>query len=123
MLNSTSVRQNAITKAQELLKENPVYLDTETTGLGKSDEIIEISIIDDDGQTLFESLIKPSQPIPAASTQVHGITDADVQSCHSWPLVWPQIRGVLFGRRIIIYNEDFDIRMMQQSHKIYNLPW
>lgn len=123
MLNSTSVRQRAIQVARQVCSARPVYMDTETTGLGSSDEIIEISIIDDDGQTLLETLIKPSQPIPAASTRVHGIVDADVQSARTWPAVWPMVRSALFGRLVVFYNEDFDIRMMQQSHGRYRLPW
>lgn len=79
MLNSANIRQRAIEVARQVCAAKPVYLDTETTGLGSTDEIIEISIIDDDGSTLLETLVKPSQPIPADSTRVHGITDADVQ--------------------------------------------
>ena len=67
--------------------------------------------------------MKPSQPIPASSTRIHGITNAEVQNARTWPVVWPQIRSVLFGRMIVIYNEDFDLRMMQQSHARYRLPW
>jgi DNA polymerase III epsilon subunit-like protein len=124
MLNSTSkIRQRTIETAQALINAKPVYLDTETTGLERNDEIIEISIIDDEGQVLFESLIKPSQPIPAASTRIHGIAFQDVQSARTWPIVWQQVRSALFGRLVIIYNEEFDLRMMQQSHARYKLPW
>jgi len=116
-------RQRAIQTARKILEARPVYLDTETTGLENSDEIIEISIIDDDGQVLFESLVKPSQPIPVSATSIHGITNEDVQNALNWPAVWPQVRSVLFGRLIVIYNEAFDLRMMQQSHARYRLPW
>jgi DNA polymerase III subunit epsilon len=118
-----ATRQRAIETARKIISARPVYLDTETTGLNKSDEIIEISIIDDEGQVLFESLIKPSQPIPPDSTRIHGITNEEVQSARTWPAAWPQIRSVLFGRLIVIYNEEFDLRMMQQSHARYRLPW
>ena len=123
MLHSASIRQQAIEVAQRVRAARPVYLDTETTGLGKDDEIIEISIIDDDGQTLLETLVKPSQPIPAESTRVHGITDLDVQTARSWPAIWPLVRSAMFGRLVVLYNEDFDMRMMQQSHARYRLPW
>jgi DNA polymerase III subunit epsilon len=120
---SPLTRQNAVETAQKLLEANPVYLDTETTGLNRSDEIIEISIIDNEGQPLFESLIKPSQPIPPDASRIHGIYDKDVEGARTWPAVWPQIRSMLFGRLVIIYNEEFDVRMMRQSHARYNLPW
>ena len=118
-----SVRQRAIETAKKVLEARPIYLDTETTGLERSDEIIEISIIDDDGQVLFESLVKPSQPIPASATRIHGISYQDVASARTWPVVWPQVRSALFGRLVVIYNEEFDLRMLQQSHGRYKLPW
>lgn len=117
------VRQRSIQTAQKILEARPIYLDTETTGLESRDEIIEISIIDDEGQVLFESLVKPSQPIPASATLIHGISNDEVQKARNWPVVWPQVRSVLFGRLVVIYNESFDIRMMQQSHARYRLTW
>jgi DNA polymerase-3 subunit epsilon len=124
MLNTNpAVRQRAIETAKKVVAARPVYLDTETTGLERSDEIVEISIIDDDGAVLFQSLVKPSQPIPPSATAIHGITNQEVQSARAWPLIWPQVRSVLFGRLVVIYNEEFDVRLMQQSHAKYKLPW
>ena len=37
---------------------NTVYLDTETTGLSAEDEIVELTIIDDNGQPLINTLMK-----------------------------------------------------------------
>lgn len=124
MLNASSVtRQRAIETARKVISANPVYLDTETTGLERSDEIVEISIIDDEGKPLFESLVKPSKPIPAEATRVHGISNAEVQNARSWPILWPQVREVLRDRLIVMYNAEFDLRLMQQSYTIYKLPW
>jgi DNA polymerase-3 subunit epsilon len=124
MINSGhSLRQRAIETARKVLSAKPIYLDTETTGLERTDEIIEISIIDDDEQVLFESLVKPSQPIPSSATRIHGISYQDVENARTWPVVWPQVRSALFGRLVVIYNEEFDLRMLQQSHSRYKLPW
>jgi DNA polymerase III epsilon subunit-like protein len=124
MLNPTNAtRQRAIQTAQQILAARPVYLDTETTGLEAYDEIVEISIVDDEGQVLIETLVKPSQPIPAAATLIHGISNEKVQEARPWPAVWPLVRSALFGRLVVIYNEAFDLRMMQQSHARYRLPW
>ncbi len=118
-----SLRQRSIETAQAVLQKNPVYLDTETTGLGNSDEIIEISIIADDGSVLLETLIKPTQPIPPGASAIHGIYDEDVKSARPWPIVWPEVRAALFGRMIVIYNAEYDLRLLQQTHTRYRLPW
>lgn len=123
LISSPAARQRAIQTARKVLNERPVYLDTETTGLNSSDEIIEISIVDDEGVVLFESLVKPSQPIPESATLIHGITDEEVESARNWPAIWPQVRSFIFGRLVVMYNESFDMRMMQQSHARYRLPW
>lgn len=124
MLNAIpATRQRAIETARAVIAQNPVYMDTETTGLNRSDEIVEISIIDDAGSTLFETLVRPKQTIPLDTMRVHGITNEAVQQASPWPVIWPQVRSVLFGRLVVLYNEEFDVRMMQQSHASYGLPW
>jgi DNA polymerase III subunit epsilon len=118
-----SLRARSIQMACTVIDQNPVFLDTETTGLKGDDEIIEISIIDNDGTTLFDSLIRPVKPIPPDATAIHGISNADVKTARQWPVVWPEIRAVLFSRLIVIYNQEFDLRMMQQTHAAYRMPW
>lgn len=116
-------RQQAIDQAKRILAQNPVYLDTETTGLGITDEIVEISIVDDAGSTLFNSLVRPKQPIPAAAQAIHHISNEEVQKALPWPIVWQQVRPFLLGKVIIAYNSDFDQRMLKQSYTLYRLPW
>ena len=114
-------KASAIELARTLIEQKPVYLDTETTGLDRDDEIVEISIVDFDGKTLFTSLVKPSKSIPADAQRIHHISNADVASAPAWPILWPNIRSFLYGRMIAAYNTSFDLRMMQQSHSRYNL--
>ena len=121
--NSLSPRQQAIQIARQVIAQKPVFLDTETTGLEKSDEIIEISIIDDNGQVLLNSLVRPSQPIPASATGIHGITNEEVQKSPTWPILWQTVRPLLLNKVIVAYNSDFDYRMLQQSLARYRLPW
>jgi DNA polymerase III epsilon subunit-like protein len=119
--NTTQTRSQEM--ARTLIAQKPVYIDTETTGLEKDDEVVEISIIDSDGTRLFSSLVKPSRPIPAAAQQIHHISDKEVASAPAWPILWPRIRSFLYSRPVAAYNAPFDYRMMQQSHARYRLPW
>src|SRR5512138_1801976 len=114
-------RQQAVERALWAVQQNPIYLDTETTGLERSDEIVEISILDDCGEVLFHSMVRPSQKIPPQASAIHGISNEEVQAAQPWPILWPQIRPILAGRTIVAYNSDFDHRMLQQSHARYRM--
>ena len=118
-----SSRVQAIQIAQNLISKKPVYLDTETTGLSNSDEIVEIAIIDHDGAVIFDELIKPSKQIPRDAIAIHGIDNIMVDSAKRWPVLWPTIRSKMVSRAIGIYNANFDLRMMRQSLEVYNMPW
>lgn len=123
MLTMNSRQEQIAEHARQKIDLKPVYIDTETTGLSRTDEIVEISIIDHDGTELFTRLVKPSQPIPREAERIHGVTNQMVKTAQAWPLIWPQIRAILYGRLIGAYNAEFDARMMEQSHQRYRLPW
>ncbi len=120
---NSSPRRSAILIAQAELALRPVYLDTETTGLDTTDQVVDICIVDDNGRVLVDSLVKPKGTIPPEVTCIHGITDEMVENAPTWPEIWPQVERAMAGRRVAIYNADFDVRMMQQSHHKYCLPW
>ncbi len=99
----------------DILGTNPVILDTETTGLGYDAKIVEISVIDSDGSVLLDSLVNPCHPIPAEATAIHGITTNDVQSAPMWGDIQDKLHDVLKGRRVLIYNSEFDVRLINRS--------
>ncbi len=123
MLSRDQARREAIAKAQIELRKQPVYLDTETTGLNFADQIVEISFVDHDGSVLFESLVKPTVKIPHDAMRVHGISEAMVANAPTWIEIWPQVEAILSTRRVAIYNAEYDLRLMQQSHRVHRLPW
>jgi len=118
-----SSRQEAIQTARKWIARKPIYLDTETTGIGPNDSIIEISIIDHDGQALLDQLVKPVGSITADAMAVHGITNAMVREAPRWENVWPDVEAVLSNRAVGIYNADFDLRMLRQTHQRNWLRW
>ena len=99
---------------------NFVILDTETTGLYDDDEIVSIAIIDSDGQTLLNQLVKPVRPIPADATRIHGITNEMVSAAHCLPI--EQINALLAGREIIVYNASYDMAMLYRSVRALQAP-
>lgn len=103
-----------------LIDESAIILDTETTGLDETAEIIEIAIINVKGEKLFESLVKPHGPMGA--THIHGITAEDVASAPTWPEVlfevWELCRN---ASRVIVYNAEYDRRIIQQTGQAWQL--
>jgi len=118
----SSAREEAHLKAKKLVNEDFVVLDTETTGLGNEDEIIEISIINKTGESILNTLIKPSRSIPYEATVINGINNADVANAPIWQEIYPAYRNAVKGKLVIIYNKKFDNRIIMQSCKAYGLP-
>jgi DNA polymerase III subunit epsilon len=120
---TTDPRSLAIQTARQQLGLSPLYLDTETTGTDRSSEIVEICIIDNEGNSLFQSLVKPTTSIPAQTTQIHGITNEMAKTAPPWYKIWPEVEAILTGRPLGIYNKDFDLRLIQQTHAKFRIPW
>jgi len=118
-----TAKTQAIQQAQSFLVNQPVYLDTETTGISPTDEIVDICLVAHDGKILLNTLIKPISRIPADATRIHGITNEMVQNAPTWPDLWPEIRGILTGRPLAIYNADFDLKMIQQTIAKWGIQW
>ena len=124
----SNTRQSS-TASRIMLGHNLLILDTETTGLGADAEIIEVGIIDHQGSVVFESLIKPRESIPKAATAIHGISNADVAQAPTWAEVHAQVCGIIGGMDVAIYNAAYDVRLLQQTAKLYGVtippyrPW
>ncbi|WP_332405286.1 3'-5' exonuclease [Vibrio metschnikovii] len=96
--------------------DNAVIIDTETTGLSSADRICEISVIDaKSGQVLYTSLINPQISIPAQASAIHGITNDDVKDSPVFFDAWEHIEPLIKNKTLLIYNADFDIRMIIAS--------
>ncbi|MBN1265984.1 MAG: 3'-5' exonuclease [Anaerolineales bacterium] len=122
-MNIHAARTEAITTARSLLEQSPLFLDTETTGIDNNAEIVEIAIVDTLGSSVFNSLVKPVNPIPADAIRIHGITNQEVQNAPSWQDILPEVENILKGRLIGMYNAEYDLRLMEQSSRIHRTPW
>jgi DNA polymerase III subunit epsilon len=106
--------------ARKLMHEGCLVLDTETTGLGKA-EIVEIAIVNHRGETLINSLVRPTVEIPANAIAIHGITSKMVETAPTFPEIYPQIKEVIEGKKIAIYNSDADIGFLNYCCKLHKL--
>ncbi|MDN7472591.1 3'-5' exonuclease [Burkholderia orbicola] len=107
--------------ANEWLAADPLFIDTETTGLDHQAAIVEIAILDRAGAVLIDTLVKPAMSIPAAATAIHGITDADVAGAPTWNTIGPQVAELLVGRLLIAHNGAFDERLLYQTSRSHGV--
>lgn len=115
------MREDVVQQAREFLSKDPVFLDTETTGLGSRDEIVEIAIVDVSGSVILQSLIKPTILIPPEATAIHGITQEHLLHAPLFPDLQRAIEVILHHSRVGIYNASFDTRILRQSARAWDL--
>jgi DNA polymerase-3 subunit epsilon len=103
---------------EELRETNALVLDTETTGLDSNAEILQIGIVSIEGETLFNSFVKPARARRwNDAMRVHGIGWSDVKEAPSIGQQAEVLKKIMAGRPIAIYNADFDTRILRQSIK------
>jgi DNA polymerase-3 subunit epsilon len=97
-----------------------VILDTETTGLGKNDEIIQMAVIDLNGTVLFNENIRPTKKkrISQESTDIHGLTMKHLANSPTFREFSTPLEKVIGNRKIITYNVSFDVRLYQQTWRL-----
>ena len=116
-----AVREAISRQARAWLAANALILDTETTGLGDDAEVVELAVIDCAGAVLLDTLVRPSGPVPAEAAAIHGITDAMLAGAPTWSEIHARFCGLVEGRQVVIYNHEFDVRVINQTARRYGL--
>lgn len=101
---------------------DPVFLDTETTGLDAGAQALEVGLVNARGETIFETRLKPTVSIDPAAAAVHGISEAELADAPSWPDIAQQLQHHIGRRPLIIFNADFDTRILKQTAIAHNAP-
>lgn len=95
-----------------------IVLDTETTGLNAAeDELLQVSIIDNEGTVLFDSYIRPTQHTEwAEAERVNHITPEMVDNSPTIEEVMPEINDILKRYdKIVGYNLKFDKAFLENN--------
>jgi DNA polymerase-3 subunit epsilon len=108
--------------AYQLLHSRFYVLDTETTGLSAQAEIVQLALVDHDGETVINTLVKPTRPCPAEVTRIHGITNEMLADAPTLEELYITLSTKLAASTLIAYNMEFDWRMLRQSLEVYSLP-
>lgn len=94
-----------------------IVFDTETTGLSfADDEILQISIIDGDGNILINEYVQPYWTISWSEAQaVNGITPDMVKDAPYAHELIPKVKGIFQSADLVIaYNNAFDLKMLEK---------
>ena len=103
--------------------ESFIVLDTETTGLDETAEIVEISAINHLGEVLLDSLVKPTKPIPSSATAIHGITNEMVANAPTYDEIHSKVLALLEQGPCYIYNSSYDTRLIRQTAALHGLSF
>lgn len=116
-------RSRVVTAVQHLLgKEDVFILDTETTGL-RDAEVIEVALIDMQGNTRLNTLVEPKTArMNPYAQRVHGLSLAALRGQPRWPEVLPELERIAKNGTILAWNAPFDARMLEQTSTLWGLP-
>ena len=102
--------------------------DCETTGTTPGlDEIVSLAAVrlDADGveTARFARLVRPSRPIPAEATAVHGIGDEDVVSAPPFDEIAREVYELLDGAVFVAHNAPFDLAMLKHAFALTGIDY
>ncbi len=117
------------TSATPLLALDAVSLDTETTGLDPARaRVIEVGCVRliagrVDANARFHMLVDPGEPIPEASTKIHGIDAGKLKGAGNFVSVWPELQKFIGGLPVVGHTTDYDLTILANECKRASLKF
>lgn len=92
-----------------------IFLDTETTGLTIYDEILEIAIVDYEGNILLDKLVRPTKNDHWMDAEkIHGISPEDVAGAPTINEIRDEIADIIKDKHLVIYNSKYDMTYLNE---------
>lgn len=113
--------------AQMILDSDAIVVDTETTGLDHTDEVVEIGALGVDGFIHLDTLVKPSKMLRPFNQRVYDIHGHSAWQQRAYGKAWSEINEKLAewnseGADIAIFNASFDVRLITQTDHLHSVP-
>ena len=89
-------------------------IDTETTGFGKTDRLVEVAVVLVEGNEIiqeWETLINPERDI--SNSNIHGITSELVSLAPTFAEINSELSRLISGTIMVAHNISFDQRMLE----------
>ncbi|WP_144524491.1 exonuclease domain-containing protein [Bacillus thuringiensis] len=118
----TFFKKELSTRLREQTKDGFLALKVETTGLDYTDEIIQIAIINQDKEVLFQSYVKPTVLVDPDAKSLHGKSNVDLKDEPMWTEIYPKIKEIIEGKMVFVFNADFVSEMLEQTCERYKVP-
>lgn len=122
-------RQQVEAHLQALFEQKAPFwlLDTETTGKKPEHpgfQVVEIAVVNQDGQVLYRSLCTPDIAMPASASEISGLTDAQLAEVPTFVQIWPSLLQLLTSTDAPLYcwGADFDRQALLTTAKRFQLP-
>ena len=112
-----------------LIAIDAVVIDIETTGLDpKTARVVELASVRLSGGRLdeakaFRRLVNPGMPIPAAASDIHGISDAAVAGALPFAPVWSEFSQTLGDAVLIGHTVGFDLAVLKRECERAGFAW
>ena len=113
-IQQAKARRKAIHWARTTLKRGAIIVDFETTGLHDA-EIIQIGIINTDGDVLMDQMVKPRKRISKESIAIHGITPEMVADSPSFVQVAPTFARIIKAHDVVAYNVSYESDVLHRE--------
>ena len=120
------IKQNSDSKSEHSYGEF-VVVDVETTGLDPIDHrVIQMALVrvqNGNVTEIFESIFNPEGPV--GKTEIHGITQEQVDSAPLFKEKVEEIKQFISGRTLVAHNARFDLAFMRAEFERseFILPW
>lgn len=109
-------RDKAVQWAKDILaNDNAVILDTETADM--HGDIVEIAVINMQGDTVLNMRIKPDMPIAVGAYNVHGISEDMLQNSPTFTEAYERVLDAIEGKHLVVYNLSYDLPIIRRQCK------
>lgn len=113
-------KSGIITQAKAIT--GAIVLDTETTGLGSHDQMVQIGMLNTATGEVYEKLIQPTVSVSPKAREIHGITDEQLAEAFQFDKYADEVLTFLESAETIIgFNIEFDLKILEQTLKAHDL--